>query len=229
MDMASLERSVIDLRSQDLGISDLETFRTTSLGIKGSKDGPLQELIMFSSSNKPYNFSSLEEFRKSIGKVPDNASYFYYTLTFSDGDRCSLYLDPDRPGKIVMEGSRSWRNKGSEAMTNVFPKGGERYRIHQRYGILLIWGMVIFMAVVILSISYFLIDVDALILSVVIFTSSILGIYLSIVRSKELQPANTISFVKKRKYWLETLLHLITIGLGIVCSVMAAFFVSSFF
>lgn len=214
-----MERRVIDLRSQDLELSDLERFRKTVSG-SDSKDRP-EELIMFSSSSKPYQFNSLSDFMKEMDSIPNDASYFYFTLTYHGGERCSLYLDPDRPGKVVVEGPEKWAETMENRIHEVFPKGGERFRVHQRYGILLIWGIVVILAAVILAVTSLIFGIDPLVFSVVIFTSSILGIYLSIVKAKELQPANTISFVKKRKFWLETMLHFLTIALGIICAVLA--------
>jgi hypothetical protein len=224
--MVSQNRAVIDLRSQDLEISDLESFRKAMTGSGAGGEKSPEELIMFSSSNKPYQFDSLSKFEKNMGKIPDNASYFYYTLTFSSGDRASLYLDPDRPGKVVLEGSNTWLKRGSETISSLFPKGGERYKIHQRYGIILIWSMIIILAAVVLAVSSLIVEITPVVISVVIFTSSMLGIYLSVVRSKELQPANTISFVKRRRFWVETVLHFLTIVLGIISAVLASVIVT---
>jgi hypothetical protein len=184
---------------------------------------------MFSSSSKPYQFRSLKEFEENVGSIPDNASYFYFTLTYHGGERCSLYLDPDRPGKVVIEGHGKWADLMEKRVHEAFPKGGERFRIHQKFGILMIWGIIVLLAAVILTVASLFIGLDPVVFSVVIFTSSILGIYLSIVKSKELQPANTISFVKKRKFWFETFLNLLTIGLGIICAVLATVLVQGFF
>jgi hypothetical protein len=225
--MKGFQRLVIDLGSQDLDMSDLEKFRKTIID-HGGKDKP-EELVMFSSDSNPYQFTSLSEFKKNVGSIPDNASYFYFTLTFHGGERCSLYLDPDRPGKFVVEGPKKWSEMMEEKVRTIFPKGGGRYKVHQKFGILMIWGMVVILAGIILIGTTLILGPDPVVLSVVIFTSSILGIYLSIVKSKELQPANTISFVKKRKLWLVTLLHLITIALGIVCAVLATVLVEGFF
>jgi len=225
--MKGLERNVIDLRSQDLDICDLEKFRIAVIE-QGGKESP-EELIMFSSSSKPYQFGSILEFEESIGSIPDDASYFYYTLTFKGGERCSLYLDPDRPGQVVIEGPKDWAAEMEKKVLAVFPRGGERYRVHQKFGILMIWGMVVLLAGAILLATSLVYEMEPILVSVIIFTSSILGIYLSIVKSKELQPANTISFVKRRKFWLVTLLHLVTIALGIICAVMATVIVKGLF
>jgi hypothetical protein len=224
--MGSYSRTVVDLRSQDLDISDLTEFRDR-LG-KGM-GGKMEELIMFSSSNRPYQFTSLTSFKGQMKDIPDNASYFYYTISTKGGDRCSLYLDPDRPGKVVIEGSKEWSSQMEEVVSDLFPSGGERYKVHHKYGIVLIWSMVVLLAAVILGGAYLLFDIDAMVISVVIFTSSILGIYLSVRKSKELQPANTISFVKKRRFWVDTVLNLIMVALGIISAILASVFVQNFF
>jgi len=225
--MKGQERRVIDLRSQDLTVSDLQKFRDNI--IRSTKEGSPEELIMFSSSSKPYQFGSIADLEEKVGSIPDDAGYFYYTLSYPSGKRASLYLDPDRPGKVVIEGPLDWIGKEEEEITGMFPRGGERYRVHQRFGILLIWGSIVVLAAVILGAAYLLVDLDPMVISVVIFTSSILGIYLSVVKSRELQPANTISFVKKRKFMWETLLHLLTVALGIISAVLAAVFVEGLF
>ena len=225
--MKGMERRVIDLRSQDLEISDLEKFKeAVSVTEKGKTP---EELIMFSSSSKPYQFNALSDFMKEMDSIPNDASYFYFTLTYHGGERCSLYLDPDRPGKVVVEGPKQWAEMMENRVHETFPKGGERFRVHQKFGILMIWGIIVLMAAVILVITSLIFGLDPLVYSVVIFASSILGIYLSIVKAKELQPANTISFVKKRRYWFETLLHLITVGLGIICAILVTVLVKGFF
>jgi len=223
--MGSYERTVVDLRSQDLDISDLSGFRDR---IKKAHDGNLQELIMFSSSNKPYQFNSLGSFMERMSDIPDNASYFYYTLSTDVGERCSLYLDPDRPGKVVIEGSKEWTKRMRDVISNLFPSGGERYKVHQKYGIVLIWSVVVILAAIILGAAYVLFRIDALVISVVIFTSSILGIYLSVRKSRELQPANTISFVKRRRFWLDTVLNTIVIVLGVISAILASVLVQNF-
>lgn len=219
------ERKVLDLKSQDLATHDMVTFRDTVL--EGLSKTGHQELISFNSGSKPYNYSSLDEFRKMSDSIPDNASYFSYTMTFDTGDRCSIYLDPDRPGKLVIEGKPEFVSDLDGRLGKVFPKGSERYVIHKRMGIFIIWALVISMAAVILLITSLLIGPDAIMISSVILTSSILGIYLSVVKSKEIQPANTISFIKRRNYWLDTVLHMLTIALGILSAVLATIILQS--
>jgi len=225
--MKGQERRVIDLRSQDLEVNDLNRFRQSITG--STKEDSPEELIMFSSSSKPYQFGSVADLEEKVGSIPDDAGYFYYTISYASGKRASLYLDPDRPGKVVVEGPGDWIEKMDKVITDTFPRGGERFRVHQRFGILLIWGLIVVLASVILGAAYLIIDLNPVIISVVIFTSSILGIYLSVVKSRELQPANTISFVKRRKYLRETLLHLVTIALGIISAVLAAVIVEGIF
>ncbi|MGA1849053.1 MAG: hypothetical protein ACMUHB_06900 [Thermoplasmatota archaeon] len=223
--MGSYGRTVVDLRSQDLDISNLTQFRDRLGKVMGAG---IEELIMFSSANKPYQFSSLDEFKEKMTDIPDNASYFYYTISTRGGERCSLYLDPDRPGKVVIEGSKGWTARMEEVVNGIFPSGGERYKVHDRYGIVLIWSIVVVLAALILGGAYLLFNIDATVISVVIFTSSILGIYLSVRKSKELQPANTISFVKKRRFWVDTVLNLVMIALGIVSAILASVMVQNF-
>jgi hypothetical protein len=223
--MGSYGRIVVDLRSQDLDMSDLTEFRDRLGKVLGKR---IEELIMFSSANKPYQFKSLGDFKENMKDIPDNASYFYYTISNKSGERCSLYLDPDRPGKVVIEGSKEWTSRMEEVVSGIFPSGGERYKVHDKYGIVLIWSTVVVLAGLILGGAYLLFNIDATVISVVIFTSSILGIYLSVRKSKELQPANTISFIKKRRFWIDTVLYLVMVALGIVSAIMASVIVQGF-
>ncbi|MGA1820598.1 MAG: hypothetical protein ACMUHU_06285 [Thermoplasmatota archaeon] len=225
--MKGQERRVIDLRSQDLSVSDLHRFQE-SITDSTKEDAP-EELIMFSSLSKPYQFASIADLEEKVGSIPDDAGYFYYTISYSSGKRASLYLDPDRPGKVVVEGPGDWIERMDKVIAKTFPRGGERYRVHQRFGIILIWGAIVIIAAMILGAAYLMVDLNPVIISVVIFTSSILGIYLSVVKSRELQPANTISFVKRRKFLWETVMHLVTIVLGIVSAVLAAVIVEGLF
>lgn len=225
--MGSTKRTVLDLRSQDLDVGDLQRFRSTVE--KEAGKGGMEELISFTAKNQPYNYGSLPELKDDIGKVPDDASFFYYTIIISGQDRCSLYLDPDRPGKVVIEGTEEWVSRMGRKMEETFPRGGVRFKVHQRFGVLVIWSIVIIIAALIILGTFLFYELDPVIISTVIFTSSILGIYLSLSKAKELQPANTISFVKRRNYWLETLLHALTVGLGIVCAILAAVLVQILF
>jgi hypothetical protein len=220
------ERNVIDLKSQDMAGDDLERFRKTVL--RGVGKNEFEELISFNSGSKPYNFASLHEFQRNRKTIPDDASYFSYTITLQTGDRCSLYLDPDRPGKLVVDGGLEWVKKRTNDLEGEFPKGTERYVVHGAMGVFIIWAAVIILASIILLVTTLIMGLDAVIISSVIFTSSVLGIYLSFVKSKEIQPANTISFVKRRNYWLETFLHVLTIALGILSAILATIIVKSF-
>ncbi|MEA3559282.1 MAG: hypothetical protein U9R75_08525 [Candidatus Thermoplasmatota archaeon] len=219
------ERNVIDLKSQDMAGNDLERFRRTVL--RGVGKNEFEELISFNSGSIPYNFASLQEFQRNRKAIPDDASYFSYTITLQKGDRCSLYLDPDRPGKLVIEGRSKWVEERTKDLEGEFPKGGERYVVHGAMGVFIIWASVVIIASIILLITTLIIGLDSVMISSVIFTSSVLGIYLSIVKSKEIQPANTISFVKRRNYWLETFLHVLTIALGITSAILATIIVKS--
>lgn len=220
-----MDRKVIDLKSQDLASQDLMVFRRVILKGQGKREH--QELISFNSGAIPHNYSSLSDFQTDMESIPDDASYFSYTITLSSGNRCSLYLDPDRPGKIVLEGTRDWVRSKTGEIASHFPEGGERYIVHGKIGIFIIWAIVVALAAVILLVASLFMGPDPVVISSVIFTSSVLGIYLSVVKAKEIQPANTISFVKRRKYWLETILHFVTIGLGIVSAIFATLIVKS--
>ncbi|MFO8051512.1 MAG: hypothetical protein R6V01_07425 [Thermoplasmatota archaeon] len=219
------DRKIIDLKSQDLTSRELLEFRRIVL--KGHEDEEHQELISFNSGSTPYNYSSLSDFHKDRESIPEDASYFSYTINLPSINRCSLYLDPDRPGKIVLEGTSNWVEAKAEEIVSHFPQGGERYIVHGRSGIFIIWAIVVIMASVILLVASLIMGPDAVVISSVIFTSSVLGIYLSVVKAKDIQPANTISFLKRRRYWLETFLHILTIALGIISAIFATIIVKS--
>lgn len=203
----------------------MEKFREAA--IKGIREGEdhYQELIMFSAKSKPYQYSSLNEFLKDTDSIPDDAGYFYYTISFNTGDRFSLYLDPDRPAKMVMEGSKDFIDTNKQKMEDAFPKGGERYKTTGNIGIFMIWGIVVTLAITVI-IGYSVISEPNPYLTVfVLFISSILGIYLSLSQKNVLNPANTMSLGQRRKNpKIDLILHMITIALGIISVVLVMLF-----
>lgn len=225
--MAGKNRRSLDLRSQDLKVEDMRRFKQTLIGSSKGKEKH-QELIMFSAGTKPYQFHSLDDFERDLRSVPSDAEYFYYTITSPNRNRCSLYLDPDRPARVVVEGSDEFVNRLTVEMEKTFPRGGARYKAHGSIGYFIIWGIVVS-----LSVSFILIytlfsgnAVNPYLLAWVIFVSSLLGIYLSIVKSKEINPANTMALGDKRKRpMVDLLLHFITVALGIISVILVMLFV----
>ncbi|HHD15707.1 MAG TPA: hypothetical protein ENK47_03260 [Euryarchaeota archaeon] len=225
--MGPKSKSIIELGSQDLTVEYMERFRDLALRfLKGYGDEKPQELIMFSARAQPYQYSSLDDLRKEIGRIPDDASYFYYTITYPSGERCSLYLDPDRPAKLVVEGDRDMNRHLPDQFKLLFPQGGKRYVVHGRWGIFMIWAIVIVTASAFLTAYSLLSHPDPYLIVWVLFISSLLGIYLSLVKAKEMTPANTISLGRRRKRpLLDLFLHFITIALGIISVILVMFFV----
>jgi hypothetical protein len=225
--MSGRNRKTIDLGSQDLSAGDMRKFRQAFLDYADGK-GKHQELIMFSAGAKPYQYSSMDQFERDLGSIPGDAEYFYYTLTLHGGDRCSLYLDPDRPARVVVEGGDSFVEVLTGGMEKAFPKGGSRYIAHGTAGYFIIWGAVVAIAVVFL-ISYALAigsEVNPYLIAWVIFVSSLLGIYLSIVKSREINPANTMVLGSGRKRpMIDIFLHFITVSLGIISVILVLLFV----
>lgn len=218
--MVKRSRSSIDLRSQDLTVDDMVRFRDEAVKGAGIGTGP-QELIMFSAASKPYQYLSLEDFMKDTPSIPDDTSYFYYTLTFTSGDRVSLYLDPDRPAKVVIEGNRDHVKRYTEMVERIFPKGGSRYKAQGYIGVFIIWGVVISIALAVILGYSLLSNPNPLLILWVIFISSMLGIYLSIYNRRRLNPANTMALGgKRRNPWVDLALHLITVAMGIVSVVL---------
>ena len=223
--MSQRSRISIDLRSQDLTVADMENFRKTALKDISDEEDSYQELIMFSAKSKPYQYSSLEEFSKDTDAIPDDAGYFYYTISISSGDRFSLYLDLDRPAKMVMEGSKEFIEANRKRMEKAFPKGGERYKAQGNIGIFMIWGIVVTLAIAVIIAYSILSEPNPYLTVFVLFISSILGIYLSLSQKNVLNPANTMSLGQKRKNpKIDLILHIITIALGIISVVLVMLF-----
>jgi hypothetical protein len=225
--MKDRSRISIDLRSQDLKTADMERFRAAAIGLRSKRgeDDP-QELIMFSVSAKPYQYPSLDAFKKESISIPDDANYFYYTITFPTGNRFALYLDPDRPAKMVIEGDKEFINLNKERMMQCFPKGGKRYLAQGKLGMFFIWGAVVFIALSVIGMYSVLSSPNPYLILWVIFISSLLGIYMSMAKSKVINPANTMSLGRKRKHPLiDLMLHFITIALGIISVVLVILFI----
>lgn len=223
--MKEMEKISIDLGSQDLTLNHMERFRKTVLDGAGSKKS-FQELIMFSSDAKPYQYSSLMDFKEDLGLIPDSTGYFYYTISFSRGDRCALYLDPDRPARIVIQGEDDFLSKMNPIIEKGFPKGSSRYKAHSGWGYLTIWATVVIIAGSIIAAYSLLSEPNPYLIVWVLFVSSVLGIYLSVAKGKEINPANTMALGNKRKHpYVDMILHMLTITLGIVSVILVILFI----
>ena len=225
--MKERARISIDLNSQDLSLKHMESFRDIALVDPANKKGSTtQELIMFSAKARPYQFSSLNDFKNDLGSIPDDTGYFYYSITQSSGNRCALYLDPDRPAKMVIEGKTDFVESMSEKLKNIFPKGGKRYVLHGRWGFIGIWVAVILIAFSVIFTYSFLSEPNPYLISWVLFVSSILGIYLSIAKAKDINPANTMALGNRpKKPIFDTMLHFLTIVLGIISVILIILFI----
>lgn len=213
----------MDLQSQDVGLEELRGFRKAVMSTAGGKAGKPEELIMFSAESRPYQYDSLDSMVEELPSLPEGASYLYYTIRFRKLGRCSLYLDPDRPGKVVIEGDEGWMERVSRAVSDGMGKGDPRHVVHSRAGVFIIWGIIVSVAILALTITTLAMGgADPILTAVIIFMSGMLGIYLSLVKMKEIQPANRISFSGSSRWWVESLLHLVTIALGIICAIMGA-------
>jgi len=224
--MASTERISMDLRSQDVTADELVELRK-AVSERSQFGHPPKELIMLSGLSGTTDFSDLGSFLKIKDDLPREPVYLHYSLTFPSLARCSLYLDADRPARIVLEGPPEWTEDLTKSIKGIFSAGDARYRLYGKYGFLVIWASVVIIASAFL-VTYVLVssDPDPLIIIPVIISSGLLGIYLSLANIKELQPANTISLRGKRKWYLETGLHLGTVALGIVSAILATYIVS---
>lgn len=220
--MADRKREVIDLRSQDFTLKDMKRFRAAAISNPMMESRQPNEMIMFSRNVDQFQFQSLEDLEKKESGLPNEANYLYYTLTWPSKGRCSVYIDPDRPAKVVLEGERRWTDSMKETIMKTFDTGDRRYLLHTTGGLFVIWAFVVGIAIFSLVIASLIIGrIDPVMIGVVLLTSGILGVYLSIVKKQELGPANTISFVGKKKWWLDTFLHIITVTLGIICAILS--------
>ena len=219
--MTQGQRKALDLGSQDLTVDQISKVKEALVSCSGGKGRP-EELVMLSAKSKPYQFDSLDAFIKELGKLPNDSSYFYYTVTFGASNRASLYLDPDRPAKLVLEGEPRWVVGVEETLSRAIPKGKHRHKLHGGWGFLAIWAMVMLIAAVFLVAISLARGPEPLLILWVLLISGMLGAYLSIASSDKLNPANTLSFSKKRRPFLEVLLHFITIALGIISVIIVA-------
>mgnify|MGYP001312013231 CR=1 FL=1 len=220
--MPGQKREVIDLRSQDFTLEDMKRLRKTALSNPLMESRPPNEMILFSDGNEQFQFQSLEDMEKKESVVPKEAEFLYYTLTWPSKGRCSIYLDPDRPTKVVLEGGEKWIDSMKDTISGEFQLGDRRYLLHTQGGPFVIWAVVVGISILSLIIASFVRGVvDPVMIGVVLLTSGILGIYLSIVNKHDLGPANTISFERKKIWWHDMVLHAITITLGIVCAILS--------
>lgn len=217
------DRIVLDLGSQDLDIEFLRLFKNKVEEISHpvGRSGK-EELIMFTAGGRPYQFKDLEALSTSIGNLPEDVGYFYYTLLLG-GLRTSLYLDPDRPAKLVLEGPRDDIGKMGSVLRKAFPPSEPRKVIHGRFGPFIVWGTVLAMAVVFLSAVILATgEVRPLLVTWVILVSGMVGAYLSVARSRAFAMASTMSLGKKRRPYLDLVLHFITVALGIISVIIVA-------
>jgi hypothetical protein len=222
----AVNRIAIDMGSQDFSLDDMKAFRNLVMMNPLLEGRPPNELITFSKDSDAYQFKNIDEMTDSQKGIPDDPNYLYYTLTWPSKGRCAVYVDPDRPTKVVLEGNNRWIERMKEGIKDTFKIGDRRYLLHTPGGIFFIWGAVLVLAIILLSAaSIVLNEINPLMILVVLLTSGMLGVYLSIVKSQELQPANTISFVKKRLWWMDLIMHSITIVLGIICAILATYIV----
>ncbi len=221
--MTDHRKTVIDIRSQDIKIPDLERFRKVVSSNRPENGTRSQELIMFSVRSKPYTYQGLEELKKELDTIPEGVIYLYYTLSFGPDIRISLYLDPDQPARVVIEGDEGWVDNMENVMKTQFGKGGSRYLIHSKGGFIILYGSVLGIALFALTITSFVKGGSNPILTAfIIVVAGFMGIYISMIRVKDLHPANTVSFGKRRPWWLESLLNLIVVILAIVCAILVA-------
>lgn len=221
--MSAHKKAVVDIRSQDVKIPDLERFRKVVSSNAPEKGTDPQELIMFSVRSRPYRYQGLEELKKELDIIPEGATYLYYTISFGLDVRISLYLDPDQPARVVIEGDEGWVEGMENVMKTQFGKGGGRYILHSKGGFIILYGSVLTIALIALTITSIVKgESDPVLTAVIIVVAGIMGIYISMIRMKDIHPANTVSFGRRRPWWLESLLNLAIVILGIVCTILAA-------
>jgi hypothetical protein len=221
-----IKRRTIELGSQDLGIADLAGFREKV--VSGSWPGKdASELIVLSGFSGTFQFESLNDLYAKVKTLPTEPVYLYYSITYPSKARCSLYLDSDLPARIVLEGDEEWLSGAEQGIKALFRSGDRRYLLHNSKGFLIIWASVIGIAA--MMIAGFVIGSgsnDPMIIIPVIISAGLLGIYLSLAKIKDIQPANTISLYRKREWWVESILHLLTVALGIISAIIASLIVS---
>ena len=220
------ERRTIELGSQDIGIGDLAMFREKVVSRSGLGDRA-SELIVLSGFLGTFQFESLTDLNAKVGTLPSEPVYLYYSITYPSKARCSLYLDPDLPARVVLEGGGKWVSEVEKDLKDLFRSGDKRYLLHNPKGFLVIWASVIGIAA--LMLGGFVIgsgSTDPMIIIPVIVSAGLLGTYLSLAKLKDIQPANTISLQRKRAWWVESTLHLLTVALGIISAIIASLIVS---
>lgn len=218
-------RTVLEIGSLDVGLEELEAFRKGALGAAGFDSAPM-ELLVNSGLSGVEHYDSLEELLERSKVHLFKPSYFHYSITWPSRARCSLYLEPDRPARIVLEGGGDVLERMKRSFSSRFGKGGKRYRLHGPVGLFLIWLAVILIASA--FIVAFIIgsgSADPVIIIPVIVSSSVLGIYLSMFKLKELNPANTVSLGSKRSWVGNVILNMLTVALGIISAIIAAFII----
>ncbi len=221
--MPAHKKAVIDIRSQDVKMPDLERFRKVVRSNRPDNGTRPEELIMFSVRSKPYRYQGLEELKKELDTIPEGATYLYYTISFGPDIRTSLYLDPDQPARVVIEGDEGWVDDMEHVMKTQFGKGGSRYLIHSKGGFIILYSSILVIALLALTITSLVKgETDPILTAFIIIVAVFMGIYLSMVRMKDLHPANTVSFGKRRPWWLESILSIIVVILAIVCAILAA-------
>lgn len=221
--MERSERSVLELGSLDVGLDELRGFKEAAL-LAAKLDMAPMELIVNSGLSGVDHYSSLGSLIESTPKSKFAPSYLHYSITWPSRARCSLYLDPDRPARIVLEGDRGITGRMREAFSKTFGKGDERFRLHGPIGLFLIWLAVILIAST-FTIAYIIGSgsADPMIIIPVIVSSGVLGIYLSFFKLKDINPANTISLGSRQSWVGNMLLNLLTVALGIISAIMSAF------
>ena len=214
-------RKVIWLGSQDLDLGYLLSLRDR-LKERSIPSGPKgwEELIMFTAGGRPYQYKDLDELSGSMGKLPNDIGYFYCTFLM-DGTRISLYIDPDRPSKLVLEGEGRVIEELARELKGAFPPSGPREVLHGKFGPFIIWGAVLTVSAVLLAAVILATgEVRPLLVTWVILISGLVGAYLSIARYSSIARTSTMSLGRKRSPYTELVLHFITVALGIVSVIM---------
>ena len=219
--MGQRGRVTIDIKSQDMDGEDLEHFRGIVVENSPTEGRKCRELIILSAGSRPREYTDLAELRRDWGDREDRISYLYYSLNWPGTGRVSLYLDPDRPGKIVIEGNTEWGEGIRKNLSKTFSKGDIRFVIHDRWGFLIIWGIIITMAIVALTVTTLVRNErDPVMTAAVLLAAGFLGTYISLFKAQDLHPANTISMKGKKNWKIDALISFLIVALGIVCAIL---------
>jgi len=226
--MPATDRSTMELGSRDFSMEDLARFRDLALS-DARFDAPHSELLVLSGLSGVKQYEGLDRMGPKDRWDNKEPTYLYFTISWPSRARCSLYIDPDRPARIVIEGPKDWKVKVEERMMTTFGGGDSRYKVHSKAGYVIIWISVVSIAALFIA-GYVLgsNESDPTIILPVMISSGLLGLYLSFSKMKDLQPANTISLKGRKRWWLESLMHLLVIALGIISAIMASFLVRFF-